>query len=131
MDSSQYRSYLPEQHIVPFPVSCYLDFSDLKGEEGESCHHSFCHKYFVNIMLIIILWSSQIQDYATRSANEFREGVAHALRKNSSQFINNELSHLLQNTEPRDDPYKIQTSFFHFGAIDSDLGFTNLSSVNC
>lgn len=46
-------------------------------------------------------------------------------------FINNELSHLLENTEPRDDPYKIQTSFFHFGAIDSDLGFTNLSSVNC
>lgn len=54
MDFSLYRPYLPEQHIVTFPVSCHLDFSDLKGEEGENCYNSFCHKYFVNIMLIFM-----------------------------------------------------------------------------
>lgn len=86
VDSSLHRSYLSEQRIVTFPVSCYLDFSDLKGKEGENCYNSFCHKYFVKNMLIMMFMEIQIQNYATRSADELREGTTHALRKLQSVY---------------------------------------------
>lgn len=60
VESSLNRSHLPEQIITKFPVSCYLEFSDLKAGWGRvgDCHdnsgNSFYCKYFVNIMLIII-----------------------------------------------------------------------------
>lgn len=51
--------------------------------------------------------------------------------ENFSQVIKSHLSNLLENLGPGGDPYESHDTFFHFGAVGSDLGFTYLSTMNC